>query len=323
MRARDLLAFIVMTVALCAGAPPAGAQLPPPLGCWSTACPEIPILYEYSELDAIAADDLGRVFVGYDKRYIRRFGPSGDCQIGWRPRANDAVADLFTWSDAAVGPNGVIYFVQSAYTNHIYKYTLNGDSLLGWGRQGSGSNTDPGTFITISGLGTDALGYVYVSDYYQQRVQKFDANGTFISEWPTGAFPVDLAVSDSGYVFLAMSPNQVKKFTSNGVLVKTWGEPGYDPGQLDHIGLIKADHSGRLFINCSRSGVGYERTNVFTTSGEFLYELPRDGHLVVAVDGQNNIFTSSVPPGAELCKYGSGSIPARRATWGQVKTHYR
>lgn len=317
MRARGLLAGILTLVTLSISAAPTDAQLPPALGCWSATCPEVP--QTSSTLDAIAADDLGRVFVGYYWRFIRRFSPSGDCQIGWRPRANDFIADRLDWSDAAVGPNGVIYFVQSDFTNHIYKYTLDGDSLLGWGRTGEGV----GEFAQISGIGTDAMGYVYVSDYYQQRVQKFDANGTFISEWPTGAFPVDLAVSDSGYVFLAMSPNQVKKFTSSGVLVKTWGEPGYEPGQLDHIGLIKADHSGRLFINCSRSGIGYDRTNVFTTSGEFLYELPRDGHLVVAVDGQNNIFTSSVPPGAELCKYGSGSIPARRATWGQVKTHYR
>ncbi len=275
--------------------------------------------YDSPILDAMAADASGRLYVGYNRRHIRRFGPSGDCQIGWRPRANDGVADLYSWSDAAVGPNGVIYFVQSDYTNRIYKYTLNGDSLSGWGRTGEGI----GEFAQISGIGADDMGDVYVSDYYQQRVQKFDADGVFIGEWPTGGQPVDLAVSDSGFVFLAISPNKVKKFTSSGVLVQTWGEPGYGPGQIDRIGLIKADHAGRLFIACNTSLGSYDRSNAFTTSGEFLYELPRDGHLVVAVDGQNNIFTSSVPPGAELCKYGSGSIPARRATWGQVKTHYR
>ena len=317
---------ILLALALSLGvgfAGPATAQLPAPLGCWSTACPEIPMAYDTPRRDAMAADALGRVFVGYYQRHVRRFGPSGDCQLGWRPRANDVVADRLDWSDAAVGPNDVIYFVQSDFTNHIYKYSLNGDSLLGWGRTGQGGQQVPGEFDQISGIGTDALGYVYVSDYYQQRVQKFDANGAYVGEWPTGGLPVDLAVSDSGYVFLAISPNKVKKFTSSGVLVQTWGEPGYGPGQIDRISLIKADHAGRLFIACNTYLGAYDRCSAFTTSGEFLFELPRDGHLVVAVDGQNNIFTSSIPPGAELCKYGSGSIPARRSTWGQVKTHYR
>ena len=193
---------------------PTDAQLPRRSAAGVRLAPEVP--QTSSTLDAIAADDLGRVLsatVG---------GSSGDLVRRVTARSGGAPAPTTSLRIASTGgcrrgpSNGVIYFVQSDFTNHIYKYTLDGDSLLGWGRTER---------VSVSSRRSPALartpwGCVYVSDYYQQRVQKFDANGTFISEWPTGAFPWTSPSATAGKVFLAMSPNR-SKIHPSGVLVKT------------------------------------------------------------------------------------------------------
>jgi sugar lactone lactonase YvrE len=46
-----------------------------------------------------------------------------------------------------------------------------------------GEGTGPGLFQDASGVAVDGNGIVYVSDKTARRVQKFDLDGTFLSEW--------------------------------------------------------------------------------------------------------------------------------------------
>ena len=48
-----------------------------------------------------------------------------------------------------------------------------------WGALGTAS----GEFKNAGGIGVDALGHIYVVDRSNDRIEKFDSNGTFITAW--------------------------------------------------------------------------------------------------------------------------------------------
>src|SRR5437763_1006036 len=54
-----------------------------------------------------------------------------------------------------------------------------GKLLLSWGESGS----DPGQFNIVHNIVTDKDGWVYVADRENNRVQVFDANGKYETQW--------------------------------------------------------------------------------------------------------------------------------------------
>jgi DNA-binding beta-propeller fold protein YncE len=145
-------------------------------------------------------------------------------------------------TDVAFAPNGDVY-VSDGYGNaRVVKYSSDGKYLLQWGTRGKG----PGEFGTPHNVVVGAQGKVYVSDRDNQRIQVFDSNGKFLSEWPgtggisalgitkdqriwTGGVLRDLegkilgklpgvagghgvAITDSGDVYIALLSRSVQKF---------------------------------------------------------------------------------------------------------------
>ena len=90
--------------------------------------------------------------------------------------------------------------------------------MLKWGSAGSGV----GQFNFPEGIDVDASDKVYVADFSNQRIQKFDGNGTFIEAWttPSGLRPLDVAVDTGGQVY-AGGPNEIQRFScgcGNGIV---------------------------------------------------------------------------------------------------------
>jgi len=89
----------------------------------------------------------------------------------------------------AMSPQGDIY-VSDGYGNaRVHKYAPNGKLLLSWGGPGS----DPGEFNIAHNITCDADGWVYVADRENHRVQVFDGNGKYETQWnnlhrPCGLF---------------------------------------------------------------------------------------------------------------------------------------
>src|ERR1035438_847988 len=87
------------------------------------------------------------------------------------------------------GVNGDIY-VSDGYGNaRVHRYSPDGRLLLSWG----GSGTDPGEFNIAHNITCDADGWVYVADRENHRIQVFDGNGKYETQWnnlfrPCGLF---------------------------------------------------------------------------------------------------------------------------------------
>ena len=79
----------------------------------------------------------------------------------------------------ALSPKDEIY-VSDGYGNAcVHKYSPDGKLLKTWGEQGSG----PGQFNLVHNIVTDADGWVYVADRENHRVQVFDGNGKYETQW--------------------------------------------------------------------------------------------------------------------------------------------
>lgn len=79
----------------------------------------------------------------------------------------------------ALSPEGDIY-VSDGYGNaRVHKYSPDGRRLLSWGEPG----TDPGQFNIVHNICCDAEGWVYVADRENHRVQVFDGDGRFETQW--------------------------------------------------------------------------------------------------------------------------------------------
>jgi DNA-binding beta-propeller fold protein YncE len=79
----------------------------------------------------------------------------------------------------ALSPKGEIYVSDGYGNSRVHKYSPDGKLLLSWGEPG----TDPGQFNIPHNIAADADGWVYVADRENHRVQVFDGNGKYESQW--------------------------------------------------------------------------------------------------------------------------------------------
>src|SRR5262249_8330175 len=80
----------------------------------------------------------------------------------------------------ALSPSGDYLYISDGYGNaRIHKYTVDGKLLRSWGEPG----TDPGQFNIPHNICCDPEGWIYVADRENHRVQVFDANGKWETQW--------------------------------------------------------------------------------------------------------------------------------------------
>ena len=122
-----------------------------------------------------------------------------------------------------------------------------------WGSPGSGS----GQFNQPHGVAVDSSGNVYVADFNNHRIQKFDSRGVDLTQWGglgsgIGQFsgPVGVAVDSSGNVYVAdFNNHRIQKFDSNGRFLTQWGSPGSGNGQFSGPVGVAVDSSGNVYIS--------------------------------------------------------------------------
>jgi DNA-binding beta-propeller fold protein YncE len=99
--------------------------------------------------------------------------------IPGRPAAFMSGEPFHRCTHTALSPKGEIY-VSDGYGNAcVHKFTPDGRLIKSWGESG----TDPGQFNLVHNIVTDADGWVYVADRENHRVQVFDGNGKYETQW--------------------------------------------------------------------------------------------------------------------------------------------
>jgi len=95
----------------------------------------------------------------------------------------------------AIDPSNEDFYVTDGYGNaRVHKYSPDGKLLFSWGESG----TDPGQFNIVHNVATDKDGWVYVADRENHRIQVFDRNGKFETQWVNMARPCGLFIDQAG-----------------------------------------------------------------------------------------------------------------------------
>jgi hypothetical protein len=160
-------------------------------------------------------------------------------------------------------------FVSDGYGNaRVHRFAPDGGLVRSWGEPGSG----PGQFNLPHGIAVDRNACVYVADRENSRVQIFDANGQFITQWTDVARPTEVFittgkngddlvyVSEIGFrcgLFPGMSapPNPpgscVSIWTLDGKRLAKWGG-GPDPcatGDFFAAHDVWVDSRGDIYVS--------------------------------------------------------------------------
>lgn len=114
-----------------------------------------------------------------------------------------------------VSAEGII-FVSDGYGNaRVHKFSPDGKLLQSWGEPG----TAPGQFRVVHNVWLDNKGRVLVCDRENNRIQIFDTEGKFITQWTDVKRPTDIFVDKDGVVYISELPQRISIFTNNGNLL--------------------------------------------------------------------------------------------------------
>ena len=126
--------------------------------------------------DSIYLTDDGGHFVrkcSLDGKVLLELGVPGE------PKPYMSGEPFHRCTHTALSPKGEIY-VSDGYGNaKVHKYSPDGKLLMSWGEPGTGE----GEFNIVHNICTDADGWVYVADRENHRVQVFDGNGRYETQW--------------------------------------------------------------------------------------------------------------------------------------------
>ena len=156
-------------------------------------------------------------------------------------------------TDVVLSATGEMY-VSDGYGNaRIHKFSPQGKLLASWGEPGHG----PGQFVVPHGLAVDKRGRVLVADRHNNRIQIFDANGKYLTEWADLQFPTDIFIdrNDTIYVSELTRPG-ISILNSDGKLLARWGNEGWTKDNPLFVALhsIVVDSKGNIFV-CEVMGI--------------------------------------------------------------------
>jgi len=152
-------------------------------------------------------------------------------------------------------PDGSFYVSDGYNGTRVAKFDANGKFLFDFGKRGElgGKETRPGYMNNVHGVAVDLqTRRVFVNDRDNHRVQIFDENGKYLSEWKIGVSPSSLHFvqigADRTVATFDRNTHKMLKYDLDGRLLYAWGTVGDFPGTLWGVHGMSTDQEGNLYV---------------------------------------------------------------------------
>ncbi|MCX8093047.1 MAG: T9SS type A sorting domain-containing protein [Candidatus Goldbacteria bacterium] len=202
-------------------------------------------------------------------------------------------------SSVAISRDGNYIYVVDTANNRIQKFTSSGEFLTLWG--GPNYGTVNGMFASPSCIAVNfenGQDFIYVADTGNNRIQKFDSYGNWISNITGFNNPQGITADyNFNYLYVAdTGNNKIKKYDIRGNLIQEWGGYGITPGKFRYPRDLAVDKNNKIYV---ADGLNY-RIQKFTSEGVFELLWGSKGsnngqfldHFGVAVDNDNNVYVA-------------------------------
>lgn len=197
---------------------------------------QLPLGFHYAEVTGVATDAAGNAFVfNRGEHPVIVFDRQGKFLRSWGENTFARPHGIF------IGPDDAVYCTDDL-DHTVRKFTSEGKLLLTLGTSGRHSDTGARTV-----------------DY-----RTIERSG------PPFNFPTNLALAPNGHLLIAdgYGNARVHRFSPDGRLLASWGEPGSKPGQFHVPHGIAVDRHGTIYVADRENS----RLQLFTPEGAFLAE---------------------------------------------------
>lgn len=173
--------------------------------------------------------------------------------LGERGTAGNDRSHFSRPTDVAVAPYGSFYVSDGYGNSRVMKFAADGKCLSQWGTKGTG----PGQFDLPHGIAMDAASRVLVVDRQNARVQVFDGEGNYLTQWkgPHFVSPQDIAIGSDGTAFVVdigddKLPDRsgVLVMRPDGSLVGRFGRYGNYDGQFLIAHGVAVGKGGEVYV---------------------------------------------------------------------------
>ena len=238
--------------------------------------------WNVSEVSAVAVDSHDRVFVfNRSDHPVAVFDPEGRLLFSWGEGLFNRPHGI------TIGPDDSVYCTDDL-DHTVHRFTSDGRRLLTLGKSGTPSDT-----------GATSIDY---------RTIRYSG--------PPFHFPTNLALGPEGdwYISDGYGNARIHKYSPEGTLLTSWGEPGSGPGQFHVPHGIAVDRQGVVYVADRENS----RLQLFSADGDFLTEwtdIARPCQLVI--DDAGRVYVAEL--GYRAGMWPGTSAPTPESTGGRVR----
>ena len=167
-------------------------------------------------------------------------------------------------TNIAVGPRGHLY-VSDGYGNcRVHRFSPSGTLERSWGEPGTG----PGQFYLPHGIAVHADGRVFVCDRESDRIQIFNPEGEYLSEWTDTQRPTHIVFDSEGRAYVSelwwhpgdisrrhgpttmAKPARLSVYDRDGRVIARWGTADATaPGSFAAPHGLAVDSRGDIYVS--------------------------------------------------------------------------
>jgi DNA-binding beta-propeller fold protein YncE len=149
---------------------------------------------------------------------------------------------------------GNIYVADGYGNARIAKYEPSGKWIKNWGSRG----TATGQFNVVHGIQIDAANNVYVADRDNKRIQVFDTEGTFKTQFRNVGSPWAICITPGPHQYLYVSNSnppsnldydgEIIKMELDGKIVGKFGRAGKQLKEFGTVNAIDCRNENELYV---------------------------------------------------------------------------